>query len=290
MLAAAGAVVALAALLVVSTRRLPDAGAPRAVAPAVPAVDAGSSFAGAVTAMPGARFTQARDESRGAAVERVVLSEGTIAVHVPKQAAGERFLVVVPDGEVEVRGTTFEVTVRNSATTSVHVEEGVVVYRRSAEADVILAAAETWHPVGRRVADRTPAPSAGSSGAGSKRDTSEYERAVAAYEAHAYADAARRCSAFVATHPDAPEVEDAAFLEASALAHDGRMPAAAAAAERFLARFGVASFPARDAAILVARADRDRGDCPRAKDVVAPWLSSPPSPDLASALGACLSN
>jgi hypothetical protein len=287
--ALAVAAVAAAALTVavgLSVRRASHV-TPPVVASAPPAADAGTVFAGEVTAMPGARWTQAREESPGAVVERVRLSDGTIAVHVRKQAPGERFLVVAPDGEVEVRGTTFEVTAREGATTSVHVEEGLVAFRRPGAADVVLAAGQTWHPTPPRLAGTPSVRTGPSSSPRADRDTSEYERAVAAYEARDYAAAARRCAAFVAVHPDAPEAEDATFLEASALAHDGRTPAAAAAAERFLARFGEASFHGRDAAILVARAARDRGDCQRARDVLARWTSASPSPDIASALGPC---
>ena len=65
-------------------------------------------FAGTVSATAGAAWTQARD----AGTERVRLDDGAIAVHVRKQGAGERFLVVLPDGEIEVRGTSFDVVVR----------------------------------------------------------------------------------------------------------------------------------------------------------------------------------
>jgi TolA-binding protein len=120
----------------------------------------------------------------------------------------------------------------------------------------------------------------------SARDTSEYERAVAAYAAHEYADAARRCAAFVVAQPDAPETEDATFLEASSLAHDGRTAAAGSAAERYLARYGRASFHGRDAAVLAARAARDRADCQRARELLAPWNDSSAA-EVATALGSC---
>jgi hypothetical protein len=87
-------------------------------------------------------------------------------------------------------------------------------------------------------------------------------------------------------HPDEPETEDATFLAASALAHDGRTAAAGAAAERYLARYGKGSFHARDAAILSARAARDRQDCPRARELLSPWIASSDA-DVATALGLC---
>jgi hypothetical protein len=118
------------------------------------------------------------------------------------------------------------------------------------------------------------------------RDTSEYERAVAAYAAHRYAEAARRCAAFVAAHPNDPETEDATFLEASSLAHGGQGAAAGASAERYLARYGESAFHARDAAVLAARAARDRADCQRARELLALWIPSS-DPEVAAALGSC---
>jgi TolA-binding protein len=232
--------------------------------------------------MPGARWSQSRDGK----VERTVLDEGTIALQVQKQHADEQFFVELPDGEIEVRGTTFEVTVREQVTTSIHVEEGLVVFRRPQASDVVLGQMETW-----RAAETTsPAAKASSRGRPSSesRLTAEYELAVAAYHAQQYADAAQRFAAFVASHPEAPEAEDAAFLEASALAHGGRTDTAAAAAERFLGRYP-SSFHARDAAILVARDARDRGDCSRARRALQTWRSSPP-PEIVSTLASCNSN
>src|SRR5207245_2286266 len=113
----------------------------------------------------------------------------------------------------------------------------------------------------------------------------EYGAAATSYKERRYADAALKFSSFVASHPGAVEAEDASFLEASALAHDGRTDAAALVAARFLTRYPT-SFHARDAAVLVARAARDRGDCPYARAVLEPWIANP-TPDVTSALGEC---
>jgi TolA-binding protein len=115
--------------------------------------------------------------------------------------------------------------------------------------------------------------------------TADYAAAVAAYHDRRYTDATRRLAVFRAAHPDAPEAEDASFLEASSLGYQGQTTAAAEAAKRFLGRYP-RSFHARDASILVARGARERGDCPLARSVLAPWVSSRAS-DLISALGSC---
>jgi TolA-binding protein len=251
-------------------------------APGSSAVDAQAPFAAIVMTMPGARWSRRRDGD----VERTVLDEGTIALQVRKQHAGERFVVDLPDGEIEVRGTTFEVTVRDHVTTAIHVEEGVVVFRRPHAPEVALGQRSTW-PADEAASGKTSASTGGARASLESPPAAEYERAVATLHAQQYADAARRFSSFVAAHPNAPEAEDAAFLEASALAHGGRADAAAKAAERFLGRYP-SSFHARDAAILVARSARDRGDCSRARHVLARWSSSPTS-EIESALGSCVS-
>ena len=61
----------------------------------------------------------------------------------------------------------------------------------------------------------------------------------------------------MASHPGAPQIEDATFLEAVALARAGRLDAAGNAAEEHLARFP-GSFHRKDAMVLIERAARAR--------------------------------
>jgi len=88
----------------------------------------------------GARWLQARAGN----VERVSLLDGEIRVVVRKQGPDERFLVVLPDGELEVRGTTFDVVVHGGATRHVHVVEGVVQVRVPDASGPTLTAGQTW--------------------------------------------------------------------------------------------------------------------------------------------------
>ena len=60
---------------------------------------------------------------------RVSLNAGVASFHVEHVAAGARFLVLLPDGEIEVRGTRFVVDVAGNHTRSVLVTEGVVALR-----------------------------------------------------------------------------------------------------------------------------------------------------------------
>jgi TolA-binding protein len=279
--------------------------------------------AGFVVPGPGAAWTQTR-EGR---VERVVLRDGDLALHVRKQAPGERFLVVVPDGEVEVRGTTFEVAVHDGHATRVHVDEGVVEVRVGATAT--LHAGETWQrptvtqgraevhatsegppPVApvitarpRDVAidlspvhprQRTTLASAASAAprtpgavVDDAHEVSDYAHAVEAYRTGQFEAAAELLHRFAVAHPSSAFLDDASFLEATSLANAGRSDAAALLAERYLTQFP-SSFHRKEAAILVARLRRDRGDCDGARKVTAEWINEVPvDARIAAALGGC---
>jgi FecR protein len=244
-------------------------------------------LAGTIAAVAEARWTQARRDG----VERVTLDEGTLAVHVRPQRLGERFLVVMPDGELEVRGTTFEVTVAGGATTRVTVDEGVVELRLRGRDAVRLERGGVWTPPAPVTANTpekgtppkavpsvlpVPPPDDGASA---------YSSAVDLLRAGRGDDAAAAFHAFILAHPAAPQAEDASYLEAVALARAGRVDAAGLAAEHHLARFP-ASFHRKEAAILVARAATQRADCSRVRAVLAPWLASPDA-DVRAALGSC---
>jgi anti-sigma factor RsiW len=258
-------------------------------APSATAVPAPAAFAGTVRAGEGARWTQARE----AGIERVTLGDGTIDVHVRHQEGGERFLVAMPDGEIEVRGTTFDVTVSGGATARVHVDEGLVDLRLHGRAIARLGAGDTWAPAPIGPAPRTgAAQSAGAAVAvtGGRvsptpgdQGAAEYGEAVRMLREGRSADAAGAFEAFLLAHPRAPQAEDASFLQAVALARAGRADAAALAAEQHLSRFP-SSFHRKEAALLVARAASQRGDCERARAAVSPW---PADADAQSALGAC---
>jgi hypothetical protein len=78
------------------------------------------------------------------------LGSGSVALHVAKLSAGQRFVVVTPDAEVEVRGTRFHVALASPSEecghgtpTRVVVDEGVVVVR-SPDGEVRVPAGERW--------------------------------------------------------------------------------------------------------------------------------------------------
>jgi len=213
-------------------------------------------FAGTVVGEADARWWQRREQRQ----ERVELDEGTVHVHVRPQQAGERFLVVMPDGEVEVRGTTFDVTVRGGETTRVRVESGVVDLRLRTRAGVRLLDGDVWTapPV---VSDSPPKASPPpapprvrpASPVGVDDGASSYAAAMQRLRDGRYEEAAAAFHGYVTAWPLSSQAEDASFLEAVALARAGRLDAAGLAAEHHLASFP-RSFHAKEAAVLVERA------------------------------------
>ena len=114
---------------------------------------------------------------------------------------------------------------------------------------------------------------------------SGYTAAVELLRAGRGDDAAAAFHAFLLAHPAASQAEDASYLEAVSLARAGRTDAAGLAAEHHLARYP-ASFHRKEAAILVARAADQRGDCSKARAVLAPWLGSPDA-EVRAAVASC---
>jgi TolA-binding protein len=270
-----------------------------ATVPAEPLTAAAASttaplLAGSVTEIAPARWSQLRNDS----LERLALDDGTIRVHVRPQQPGERFLVVLPDGEIEVRGTTFDVRVTRGATTLVHVDEGIVDLRLRGHDSVSLGVGATWSaapPTEAPQPEPTPAPATQGSRpamarpaipASSVDGAQAYADAVRLLQDGRAGDAASALHALVVAHPRSPEAEDASYLEAVALARTGRGDAAALAAEHHLASFP-ASFHRREAAILIARAAAQRGDCERARAVLTPWTGTGTDPEARTALRPC---
>ena len=81
--------------------------------------------------------------------QRFVLQSGRFWAKVAPLTAGQRFLVITPDAEVEVRGTVFEVVVVpprpecEGAATEVRVVEGLVTVRRNGR-QWQIPAGQTW--------------------------------------------------------------------------------------------------------------------------------------------------
>ena len=266
---------------------------------------AAASFGAAIDASAGARYVTSREGN----AELVILDEGTITLTVRRRVPGERFLVRVPDGELEVRGTRFQVVVASGALSSVQVFEGQVALRRPGAAEEMLVAGRTWAPahpaeapprsLDRAVsvatapqrsflptasrAARRPMVGPNAEASSAVQAQEEYAAAVRMFEQARFEECARALHTFLLAHPLRAEAEDAAFLEATALARAGREDGAALVAERFLESYP-ASIHVEDVATLATRAARDRADCKTACDLAERWIR----PSLrAATLGRC---
>jgi TolA-binding protein len=79
-----------------------------------------------------------------AGMVHVALSDGTTAVHVEHLGHDQEFLVELPDGDLEVRGTRFQVSVVDKRTRHLEVSEGVVALRLAGQPQVVLTAGQNW--------------------------------------------------------------------------------------------------------------------------------------------------
>ena len=105
-------------------------------------VPRGSSptYRGTIHAQAGASYVRV-----GAAPDEIVgLTNGTITVEVATLSPGERFRVVTADGEVEVRGTAFDVTAAHDHLRAVRVLHGRVEVRAEGSTQHVLTAGERW--------------------------------------------------------------------------------------------------------------------------------------------------
>lgn len=216
---------------------------------------------------------------RSGGVSRVTLRSGSAAFHVEHVTPGARFLVAVPDGEVEVRGTRFVVDVAEGRTRSVVVTEGVVAVRVKGF-DGVLVAGERWPaaattadppssvpsapgappsppPVTTSVPSPTLAATTGTSGQASPRGVAgeRFARAMTSFSAGDYGEADRAFVAFVRDFPADSRAEDAMFLVADARARRGDTAGARDAARAYLRRF--------PNGLRAPAAERLAGDAPR---------------------------
>jgi hypothetical protein len=255
----------------------------------------GAAFdAATIRAAAGTVWTRRQEGS----IDHLELARGELSIHVKLIREGARFIIDLPDGQAEVRGTTFTIVVASDATRQVRVDEGKVGLRVRGHNAVDVDPDHPWlAPEDDRGADRgagavpsdssassataasasslpaVPVPSPrrpsahsslrrGSVSHASAAGDALYADAMQTYEAGQFEEAAGKFRDFVALRGDAPESEDAAFLQSVSLARAGHRHAAAQVAERYLDRYP-RGIHRRDAAIMVARAAaRDLGDPP----------------------------
>ena len=220
-------------------------------------------YRGTVNAHEGARFIRVG----GVPDEIVRLTDGTITVEVDKLQPGERFRVITNDGEVEVRGTAFDVAADADRLRAVHVLHGRVEVRPERAPMVALAAGQRWQA--EQVASVEPAPEparapepvtapaptprprkpavaaaprrpahddvdAGARPADKRPIERFFEEGWAALAANDPARAAEAFARAARSAPDDPLAEDAWFWRGSALARAGRSNLAIPALASFI--------------------------------------------------------
>jgi hypothetical protein len=204
-------------------------------------------------------------------VEKVILDSGTLDIEVRPSSEKRRFLVVLPDGELEDVGTTFRVAVEGGRTTEVTVREGSVLLRLRERSTINLGAGQVWanasdvapSPMPARsaapasepdsppstsestsVSPKSPAerppvvrPRASASAQPSADPSLEFRAATALLGAGDNAGAAAAFAGFLGKYPADPRSEDAAYLRVIALQRAGDSAATERAASDYLRRY-----------------------------------------------------
>ncbi len=177
---------------------------------------------------------------RGDAQRWLRLRAGTVAVHVAKLTAGERFVIMTPDAEVEVRGTRFEVDVvppipgcGDGTVTRVVVTEGVVEVR-GAGGDVRVPAGRRWPATCDQKAAATTTPAASAPLARASRP---HSRAIAGATQAVPATIRAEAPAFVPPAASTLATENDLFSSALRAEHNGDRREAVELLDVLLTRF-----------------------------------------------------
>ncbi len=184
------------------------------------------------------------------ATATIDLVDGAASFAVPHLEGAQRFVVSLPDGEIEVRGTRFDVTVEDGVTRDVTVAEGRVVLRRRGDAELALRAGDHWSKIAPVlppdvVAPSAPTsshahslpratPSAAPSASSAPSAASRFAEAMAAFRGADYANAEPLLARFVVDFPNDSRREDAAYLRVVARWRLGDRPGAAALARAYI--------------------------------------------------------
>jgi hypothetical protein len=126
---------------------------------------AGSGGSTAATAVPFFRISNLAGAVFDSKVEggavRSSMTQGVAAFYVKPLGPGQSFLLTLPDGEIEVRGTRFVVNIDGGKTQGVDVAEGLVALRLRGRSEMLLRAGQRWPDAGvrRPMIEFLPAPS-----------------------------------------------------------------------------------------------------------------------------------
>jgi ferric-dicitrate binding protein FerR (iron transport regulator) len=199
------------------------------------------TFHATVYPRPGARL----DRSGNQTDDIVRLREGGARFEVSPLGPGERFRVVAGDGEVEVRGTSFEVDVRVDHLSAVRVQHGRVEVRVAGRPAVVLGPRDDWNaaePV-------TPA-----QGAGATAAEKAFVAGWTAFRAGHFSDSIASFDQMLHLAPDSAMAEDAEYWRAIAFARAGS-PVAADQLRAFLIKYP-RSAHTDDAMVALTRCER----------------------------------
>jgi len=194
------------------------------------------------------------------ATAHVLLSSGSASFHVRRTTDRQRFLLSLPDGEIEVHGTRFVVNLAGGATRHVEVSEGVVTLRLRGAPPRDIHAGDSWDHVSSPAAGLAPAqvhadedrgdePGDRAGGQQHLQHMTDRRDAVASPEPFAAGVAAFRAGDFRRAEQlldrfllaqgmsgDA-RIEDACFLRAVARSRSGDIEGASKLAKDYLRRF-----------------------------------------------------
>lgn len=207
-------------------------------------------------------------EVQGGHDVRLQLREGEITVRISKLETGQSFVLWLPDGELEVRGTTFTVELTSGRTSRVAVREGLVALRLADQPERLLGANQVWQaeaisqpasslsvtPAPRasspesarsaapRLAATAPSlpPAAAPAPAPSSAEPStatDFALAMATFSRGDFASAEQLFQRFEARHPHSSQVEDSLFLRALSRERRGDTQGARALATEYLRRY-----------------------------------------------------
>jgi ferric-dicitrate binding protein FerR (iron transport regulator) len=208
-------------------------------------------------------------------VQTVRVEGGAVTARVSKLSSGQRFLVVTPDAEVEVRGTVFRVARGKDpacgSVTRVHVTEGRVAVRAH-ETERVLGAGDDW--ASPCVAKEAPAQPA--EAAPAKPPSPPARHAPSSAEAPAKAPP----SALEEPSPAAPvdselAAQNALYRDAMAAKARGDRGGAVRALETMLVRYP--NTPLREAALAQRMKLLSDTDRPRAVKAASEYLREFPN-------------
>jgi TolA-binding protein len=216
---------------------------------------------------------------------RLRLDVGDVELQVDKLSAGQRFVLELPDGEVEVVGTRFRAVASALGTEQVRVSEGRVALRLAQRAPLSLAAGESWERAAEEQeagqAVKPAAPDAGvraQSPAGAAADRSAAGVARAQRSKHSAGSQSRPSSSEVADGVEAGERAGAGadFAQAMAAFEAGDYGRAEGAFLGFERRHS-GDARCEDATFLRAVARARRGDAAGASAIARQYLERYPS-------------